>query len=248
MFSCDIQYIGWTIYLNIFGEKDQKRPRKVMAHLYSIDIVICVGHLTELVTNLSWHWWWTVIFVFNRMLQLVRTQITFGSIVLFLRCILSKFVRFLLEAIFVFWTLSPTIKSAIFKPEVILAYRQNNVLYIAWQTYTGTYRYIDSPLGPTAFPSGVSEHSRSTVPAVAEDGLVLTGVWFLTPGVKGPGLAPRGGVPISTILSSGSLKTVTKLKKGSKRSVQHCTCFYFYKFIFYQKILHLGEVNKSLIF
>ena len=61
-----------------------------MAHLYSIDFVICVGHLADLVTNLLWHWWWTVIFVFNRMMQLVRTHITFGSIVLFLRWILSK--------------------------------------------------------------------------------------------------------------------------------------------------------------
>ena len=145
-FICDIRYIGWTICLNIFGEKDQKRPRTVMAHLYSIDFVICVGHLADLVTNLLWHWWWTVIFVFNQMLQLVRIQITFGSIVLFLRWIFSKFVCFLLEDIFEFWTSSPTIKSAIFKPDLILAYCQNNVSYIAWQTYTSTYRYIDSPL------------------------------------------------------------------------------------------------------
>ena len=93
-FSCDIWYIGWTICLNIFDEKDQKRPRKVMAHLYSIDFVICVWHLADLVTNLLWHWWWTVIFVFNQMLQLFRTQITFVSIVLFLRWILSKFDRY----------------------------------------------------------------------------------------------------------------------------------------------------------
>ena len=33
MYSCDIRYIGWTICLNIFGEKDQKRPRTVMVHL-----------------------------------------------------------------------------------------------------------------------------------------------------------------------------------------------------------------------
>ena len=33
MFSCDIQYIGWTICSNIYGEKDQKHPRTVMAHL-----------------------------------------------------------------------------------------------------------------------------------------------------------------------------------------------------------------------
>ena len=35
--------------LNIFGEKYQTRPRTVtvMAHLYSIDFVICVGHLAE---------------------------------------------------------------------------------------------------------------------------------------------------------------------------------------------------------
>ena len=59
----------------------------------------------------------------------------------------KKNFRFLLEAIFEFWTPSPTIKTAFFKPDVILAYRQNNVSYIAWQTYTGTYRYIDSPLG-----------------------------------------------------------------------------------------------------
>ena len=135
-FSCDIRYIGWTISLNIFGEKDQKHRRTVMVHLYSSyawDILLC-------------HWWWTVIFVFNRMLQLFRTQITFVSIVLFLRWILSNFFRFLLEAIFKFWTSSPTNRSAIFKPDIILAYRKNNVSYIVWQTYTGTYQYIDSPL------------------------------------------------------------------------------------------------------
>ena len=32
-FSCNIRYIGWTIYLIIFGEKDQKRPRRVMVYL-----------------------------------------------------------------------------------------------------------------------------------------------------------------------------------------------------------------------
>ena len=77
------------------------------------------------------------------MLQLVRTLITFGSIVLFLRWILSKFVCFLLEAIFEFLTSSQTIKSAIFKPDIILVYRQNNVLYIARQT-------ILSPVYPYA--------------------------------------------------------------------------------------------------
>ena len=49
-----------------------------------------------------------------------------------------------------FWILNfdSAIKSAIFKPDVILAYRQNNVLYIAWQTYTGMYRYINILIHP----------------------------------------------------------------------------------------------------
>ena len=102
-----------------------------------------------------WLTWWQIYYVIgdgqwylfsNRMLQLVRTQITFGSIVHFLSWILSKSACFLLEAIFEFWTLSLTIKSVIFKPNVILVYRLNNVSYITWQLYTGMYRYIDSPL------------------------------------------------------------------------------------------------------
>ena len=122
-FSCDIQYIGWTICLNIFCEKDKKKSENSLGTPV-FNIVICMGHLADLVTNLLRHWWWTVIFVFNWMMQLVRTHITFGSIVLFLK-ICS------LEAIFEFWTSSPTIKSTIFKPDVIFAYRQNNVSYIA---------------------------------------------------------------------------------------------------------------------
>ena len=68
-------------------------------------------------------------------LKLVWTQITYW--------ILSKSVRSLLEAIFEFWTSSPMIKSAIFKTDVLLSYRQNNVSYIAWQTYTSMYGYIN---------------------------------------------------------------------------------------------------------
>ena len=75
----------------------------------------------------------------------LEQKITFSNIVPFFRWILSKFVRFLLEGIFEFWTSSPTIKGAIFKPDVILAYLHNNVSYIASQTYTSNYRYIDSP-------------------------------------------------------------------------------------------------------
>ena len=106
-----------------------------------------------------WLTWWQIYYVIgdgqwylfsNRMLQFVRTQITFSSIVLFPCWILSKFVRFLLEAIFEYWTSSQTIKSAIFKPDVILAYRQNNVSYIACQ-YLSIYWYIDSPLIHSAF-------------------------------------------------------------------------------------------------
>ena len=39
-------------------------------------------------------------------------------------------------------------KTAFFKPDIILAYRQNNVSYIAWQTYTCMYRYIDILIHP----------------------------------------------------------------------------------------------------
>ena len=63
-FSCDIRYIGWTIFWNIFGENDKKNVRE-QSHLQSIDFIICMGHLADLVTNLLCHWWWTVIFVFQ---------------------------------------------------------------------------------------------------------------------------------------------------------------------------------------
>ena len=97
-FSCNVRYIGWTICLNIFGEKDKKSHS---AASYSF--------LAEYSQNLfaRGHFW---------------------------------ILNFEPDEYYL---------STIFKPDDILAYRQNNVSYIASQTYTGTYRYIwhiDSPL------------------------------------------------------------------------------------------------------
>ena len=150
-FSCDTRYIGWTICLNIFGEKDQKRLRTVMAQLYSIDFVICVGHLADLVTNLLRHWWWTVIFVFNWMMQLIRTHITFGSIVLLLHWILSKFFSLSVRGHFLNFE-STTNKSAFFQTRSYVGVSSKQCIVYrltAVYRYVHIYWYIDSPLAWT---------------------------------------------------------------------------------------------------
>ena len=134
--------------LKDFQCKRSKNVREQSLHTcnHAIDFIICVGLTWKQIYYAIGDGQWYLFS--NWMLQLIRTQITFISIVLFLCLILSKSVHFLLEAIFWFWTSSPTIKCAIFKPDVILAYGQNNISYIAWQTYTGMYRYIDILIHP----------------------------------------------------------------------------------------------------
>ena len=140
-FSCDIRYIWWTICLNIFSEKEKKNVREQTWHTCNLKISSYAWGI--------WMTWWQMVMDSDICFptgscNLLEHKLHLAALVLFICWILSKFVRFLLEAIFEFWTLSQTIKSAIFKPDVILAYRQNNVSYIAWQTYTGMYRYIDT--------------------------------------------------------------------------------------------------------
>ena len=65
-----------------------------MVHLYSSyarDICLTWWQINYVIGDRQWY------LFSQRMMQLVRTQITFGSIILFLRRIISKFVRFLLN-------------------------------------------------------------------------------------------------------------------------------------------------------
>ena len=85
----------------------------------------------------------------NRMLQLVRTQITFGSIVLFLRWILSKSVRFLSEAIFWILNFEPINQKCYFQTRSYIGISSIQcIVYcltdVFW--YVSIYRYIDSLL------------------------------------------------------------------------------------------------------
>ena len=85
----------------------------------------------------------------NRMLQLVRTQITFGIIVLFLRWILSKFVRFLLEAIFWILNFEPDNQKCYFQTKSYIGISSKQcIVYCLTDVfgYVSIYRYIDSPL------------------------------------------------------------------------------------------------------
>ena len=179
--------IDWMNNLpKYFRCKWSKMSENSHGTLISIDSVICVGHLANLVTIFMPLLMDTWYLFSNRMLQLVRTQITFGSIVLFLRWILSKSVRFLLEAIFLkkFELRARRSKGLSSKPTL---YCQNNAFYIAWQTYTGMHRYIDSPLFKTWPGLALPPHRPVLIPLVSSEfltglqNLTLLQIWSLKP-------------------------------------------------------------------
>ena len=97
--------------------------------------------------------WWQIYYAIgdgqwylfsNQMLQLVKTQITFGSIVLFLCWIRLKSVRFLLEAIF-----EPDNQKCYFQTQSYIGISSKQcIVYCLTDVfrYVSIYRYIDSPL------------------------------------------------------------------------------------------------------
>ena len=103
-----------------------------------------------------WLTWWQIYYVIgdgqwylfsHRMLQLVRTPMTFGSIVLFLRWILSKFVRFLLEAIFEFWELRARYQKCYQTRRYISVYRISSARRIPVHFDISIYWFTPNLLG-----------------------------------------------------------------------------------------------------